>query len=119
MTDFLFPNEPKRIKKNGETYIIRDTSVKAKREIEEVGTPGAVREQIMQIFNELQTPVTVGELFVIYTERYPNTGRSRNELAKRVSELKEGRTGGARIRECGKKRCLLTGRETYTYESIR
>ena len=112
----LFPRAYQ--KKNGERYT-RGTSIKAFREITQEKIPYSVQSQLMEIFQKLQTPVTIGELWSLYINLNPNSGRSRNEIAKRVSELKEGRTGGALIRECGKKRCSLTHRECMTYELIR
>lgn len=54
--------------------------------------------------------LTVGEVYKIYKEKNPNTTRSRNELAKRVSDLK---SYGA-VRTNGQTICGVTGRKAYT-----
>lgn len=110
----LFPDSPKYIKVNGETHVVRrtrETSIQAKKEIEEQGLPGSIRADLMKIFHELHVPVTIGELWTVYINKFPRSGRSRNELAKRVSELRDF----GKIVEVGKRRCELTHKLVLTF----
>jgi hypothetical protein len=49
---------------------------------------------------------TIGEVFEVYKQTYPTTTRSRNEIAKRVSEL---RADGL-LAERGSRKCDCSGR---------
>ena len=55
---------------------------------------------------------TSGELFAIYKGNYPNTIRSRNEIAKRVSDLLDAGI----ISSSGKRKCDFTGSNAQTWK---
>lgn len=52
---------------------------------------GQFASEVMALIYGEPIGLTAGEAFMLYKRRYPETNRSRNEVAKRISELKDKR----------------------------
>ncbi|MEM4379216.1 MAG: hypothetical protein QXL01_00825 [Thermoplasmatales archaeon] len=89
--------------------LINNEGRTALRKAKESGIISGVALDVFEII--VNTPdLTVGEIYNRYVAKYPRTSRSRNELAKRVSDLKNW---GA-IRTNGETICSQTGRKAFT-----
>lgn len=85
-----------------------------KQVVENTVLNGLVRGIALDVLRivEAKPDMTAGEIYKRYVKMNPGTTRSRNEIAKRVSDLKNW---GA-IKISGTKNCSLTGRKTSTWK---
>lgn len=66
---------------------------------------------LVEILSNNKDPITVGEIYSFYKIKYPKTQRSRNELAKRISDL----CNWGVVKPFGTKRCPITNRSANVY----
>lgn len=83
---------------------MRSTSAHAYQTIKENGLLGALQLETYEIVLAYG-PMTAGEAASVYELRHPGTHRKRNEIAKRISDLK---TFGL-AREVDRRACKVTG----------
>jgi hypothetical protein len=72
---------------------------------------GEMQQKILSLMDNAEGAVTVGELMTEYAKKHPHMPKARNEIAKRVTELRDA----GLIKEYGKKRCPLTDRLVLAY----
>lgn len=84
---------------------MRTTSLEAYETLKQTGVQRTLQSEILDIFRA-DGPMTAGEAARLYADSNPGTGRSRNEIAKRISELKNR----GELVEVGTRKCTETGR---------
>jgi hypothetical protein len=73
---------------------------------------GPFLSEVFVIIRDADRPITAGEVFQVYDSNHSGTTRSRNEVAKRVSEL----AGCGAIAYCGKEPCAFSGETVSTWQ---
>lgn len=90
---------------------MRQTSIEAFNAIRENGLLTGLQFEIYSILFD-HGPMTAGEAAQVYRSRHPQTNRQRNEIAKRVSDL---RAVGV-VREIGARPCKASGMRVLVWD---
>lgn len=67
---------------------------------------GKFASEVLGVISNHPIGLTAGEAFLLYQKSYPGTNRSRNEVAKRISELKSDRF----VTKRDAVKCVFSGR---------
>lgn len=90
---------------------MRQTSIEAFNAIRDNGLLTGLQFEIYEILFQ-HGPMTAGEAAQVYRSRHAHTNRQRNEIAKRVSDL---RAFGV-VREIGSRPCRATGMRVLVWD---